>query len=105
MTALNFSDNLKFFLEENNITQKQLASVINVAPSTVGNYIQGKTEPDLTTLVSISDALNISVDLLLGKASGADRSVNEDYLVKLFRQADAKNQQIIIEVTKTISQL
>ena len=102
---MNFSENLRFLLEESNITQKQLSVMINVAPSTVGNYIQGKTEPDLTTLVALSDALNVSVDLLLGKASGADRSTDEDYLIKLFRQADAKNKKIILEVTKTISQL
>ena len=102
---MNFSENLRFLLEENNITQKQLASMINVAPSTVGNYIQGKTEPDLATLVALSDALNVSVDLLLGKASGADRSIEEDYLVKLFRQSDSKSKKIILEVTKTISQI
>lgn len=102
---MKFSENLRFLLEESNITQKQLATIINVAPSTVGNYIQGKTEPDLTTLVSLSNALNVSVDLLLGKVSSADRSIDEDYLVRLFRQADVKNQKIILEVTRTISQL
>lgn len=100
-----FSENLRMLLEESNITQKQLAATINVAPSTVGNYIQGKTEPDLNTLVALADALNVSVDFLLGKASEADRSVEEDYLVRLFRQADGNNKKIILEVTKTISQL
>ncbi len=102
---MNFSENLRFLLDEGNITQKQLATMINVAPSTVGNYIQGKTEPDLATLLALADALNVSVDLLLGKASSADRSHDEDHLIKLYRQANAQNKKTILAVVKTIAQL
>lgn len=49
------------------ITAKQLATMVNVAESTMSLYENGKREPDYETLKKIADCLNVSIDYLLGK--------------------------------------
>jgi len=48
------------------MSQQELASAINVAPSTVGGWESGNREPDFKTLISIAIYLNVSSDYLLG---------------------------------------
>ena len=47
------------------MSQSQLASAINVSPSAIGMYEQGRRIPDLTTLVSISRFFGVSLDYLI----------------------------------------
>ena len=46
---MNFGDVLRSLLEERNITQKKLAIDLNIAPSTIGGYVQNSSEPDFET--------------------------------------------------------
>ena len=41
-----FGDNLRTLIEERDITQKELARQLNIAPSTLGSYVQNVREPD-----------------------------------------------------------
>lgn len=58
---------LKEALKLKNISARALAAQIHVAESTMSLYVHGKRQPDYSTLKKISDALDISVDFLLGK--------------------------------------
>ena len=48
-------ENLKKIRESRGLTQKQLADKLNIASSTVGMYEQGRRQPDLDTLIKMSD--------------------------------------------------
>ena len=54
MRALKFNIKLRNLIEEKNLTQKQVAKELNIAPSTMGGYVQGKSEPDFDTLKKIA---------------------------------------------------
>ena len=47
---MNFGNILRELLEDNDITQKQLADDLNIASTTIGNYIRGLREPDFQIL-------------------------------------------------------
>ena len=47
---MNFGDVLRELLEDRNMTQKQLAADLNIAATTIGNYIRGMREPDFEIL-------------------------------------------------------
>ena len=50
------------------MTQKELASAVGIAPSTISNYEAGEREPSLDILCAMADALDCSLDMLiLGK--------------------------------------
>lgn len=50
------------------ISQKELASALGIAPNTLSQYENGKREPDIKTLERIADFLNVTVDCLLGRS-------------------------------------
>lgn len=57
---------IKELLRQKGMTARALAEKVQVAESTMSLYISGKREPDYNTLRKIADALDVSVDYLLG---------------------------------------
>ena len=47
---MSFGENLRTLIEEQDMTQKELAIQLNIAPSTMGSYVQNTREPDFATL-------------------------------------------------------
>lgn len=47
------------------MSQPQLARLLNLSPSTIGMYEQGRRVPDLPTIVSISRLFGVSLDYLV----------------------------------------
>ncbi len=61
-----FAVQLKAIRKERGLTQKDLASMLEIANTTVANYEQGTRFPDEAVLRGIADTLNVSLDKLLG---------------------------------------
>ena len=51
--------------KDNALTQEGLAEICNVTRQTISNWENGKSYPDLETLVLISDKFNVSLDTML----------------------------------------
>ena len=62
----NFSEILKDFLAENNLTQVAFAKAIGVKQSQVSEWMKGKAKPGYDTLKAMSTAFNVSADYFLG---------------------------------------
>lgn len=62
---MKFSDKLRMLIEERNLTQKQIAQDLNIAPSTMGGYVQGMSQPDFETLKRLAEYFDVSSDYLL----------------------------------------
>ncbi len=58
---------LKELRKENNLTQKKLASILNVGETTIAEYERGKNIIATPFLYTICNKYNISADYLLGK--------------------------------------
>ena len=61
-----FRNRLKELRDEKNITQRDLAKLISVAPSTVAMWEKGDREPNHDTLRTLSKFFNCTADYLLG---------------------------------------
>ena len=55
--------------KRDNLTMKQLGEILGLAESTISQYETGKREPDLKTLLKISEHFHVSTDYLLGHVS------------------------------------
>ena len=62
----NFSEILKDFLAEKNLTQVAFAKTIGVKQSQVSEWLKGKAKPGYDILKSMALAFNISADYFLG---------------------------------------
>lgn len=56
--------NLKKLRLENNLTQEELAKIINKSSVAYGYYEAGRNEPDIETLKKIADYFDVSLDFL-----------------------------------------
>ncbi|MCM1113948.1 MAG: helix-turn-helix domain-containing protein [Clostridium sp.] len=100
---MNFSDKLRGLIEERNLTQKQVANDLNIAPSTMGGYVQGSSEPDFEILKRLAKYFNVSADYLLNIQSSNCNSSAEDELLRVFRSMNAEHQQLFIEQGKVFA--
>lgn len=93
-------DILRNLLDERDITQKQLAHKLNIAPSTLGNYIQNVTEPDHEMLKCLADYFCVTIDYLLDHRTSHAMSHQEDELLRIFRSLTIDQQDFYIEQGK-----
>lgn len=100
---MNFSNKLRSLIEERNLTQKQVAIDLNIAPSTMGGYVQGSSEPDFGTLKRIAEYFGVTSDYLLNIHSRNCNSFMEDELLRVFRSMTTEQQQVYIEQGKAFS--
>lgn len=87
-----FQMNLKFYREQNGWSQEQLAEKINVSRPVITRLETGEQAPDLSYLLSLSDAFGVSIDHLIGR----DQQTN-DYLYEVYGkyQADGSVSQVV----------
>lgn len=62
-----FGQRLRMMRMKRNLTQPQLAELIDVALRTYQGYEGGSRSPSFDTLVKIADTLDVSTDFLLGR--------------------------------------
>lgn len=63
-----FGNTLKYLRNNRGLSQRELAKVLNVAPSTLAMYELDKREPDYEILKKIADFFEVSTDYLLGRS-------------------------------------
>ena len=65
---MGISKNLKRLIKDKNITQKELAALVDVTPQMISRIEKGFNLPGVNTLVKMTRALNCSAnDLLEGE--------------------------------------
>lgn len=102
---MKFGTVLRKLIEEHGITQKSLAAKLNLAPSTLGSYVQNTREPDFELLKKIASYFQVTTDYLLDYRSDAGKSAQEDELLQVFRLLTPKQQAIYLEQGKAFIRL
>ena len=97
---MRFGDILRNLLEERNLSQKQLSLDLNIAVSTLGNYIRNLREPDYETLKKIAAYFGVTTDYLLSHQSGPTVSPLENELLRIFRSLSEEQQELYVEQGK-----
>lgn len=65
LTGQEFSETLKRIRNEKNLTQKQLADMINVSDRTISKWEKGRSVPDLITIQNLCSKLEISLSSIV----------------------------------------
>lgn len=81
--------------KEKNLTQGQLAEMLNISNKTISKWETGKSMPDYSLINPLCDALDVTVsELLEGQASY--NSMNEKQLIDLVRKIQQLEDQKIM---------
>ncbi len=99
---MNFSIRLENLLEEENLTQKQLALDLHIANSTVNGYVKNNREPDFSMLIRLARYFNVSTDYLLGlspekKPAPSNLNPNQAKLLYFFDSLILDRQDMLME--------
>lgn len=65
MSKYSFAENLKMYREERDMTQKELAAILRVSPSTVSSWETSSKYPTIDRLYDIARVLGVSVTMLI----------------------------------------
>lgn len=101
---MKFGEILRNLLDERDITQRKLAADLNIAPSTLGNYIRSIREPDFETLKLFASYFDVSTDYLLGYRHTRlpIACINEDELLRIYRSLSREQQLFYLEEGKLL---
>ena len=92
---MEFHERLRYLIDCEEIKIKDLAPKLHLAPSTLGNYVQGTREPDYDTLRRIAVYFGVTIDYLLGHevpSSGDERD-----LLARFRTFTPSQRRLLLE--------
>jgi len=62
---MNIGNRIKQFREENNMTQKEIAEILEVEPGTISKYESNLIEPNIKSLIRLSNTFQITIDELI----------------------------------------
>ena len=87
------NENIKKIRKNKRVTQEELAVKVNVVRQTVSKWEKGLSVPDAEALQRIADALDVSVEELLGAEVNVKTNQNEiaEQLAKINEQLVIKN--------------
>lgn len=96
---MSFGDKLMQLLNEKEISQKEFAATLNIAPTTLNGYIKNKRQPDFELVKRIAFVLNVTTDYLLDhNGNGLMLSVKELSLISKLRELEEGQQNIIYDL-------
>lgn len=106
-----FKDRLKECRGRKEISQRELASVLNLSPSTIAMYETGQREPDAETLSKIADFFGVSIDYLIGRTDTptpadkiADSLSDDPELLEFWDELrEREDLQLLFKQTKEMS--
>ena len=62
---MKLQDMLKILRTSKSLTQKQVASTLNINQYNLSDYETGRAEPDINTLIKLADLYEVSIDDML----------------------------------------
>ncbi len=93
--------NLRRIRELRKITQAEMGNRAGIAAASVSHFETGQRAPSLDTLVKLADALNVTVDALLGRAP-LEAAAQLDPVFVQASQADLPTLETVRRVTAAI---
>lgn len=99
---MKFGDILRELIEDNEISQKQLAADLNIGATTIGNYIRGIREPDFDILKLLAAYFHVTTDYLLDYQSEITKNHGEDELLRLYRSLQSDKKELLIDQAKLL---
>ena len=67
-----FSFNLKKYRKRKNLSQCKLAKTLHYGCTAIANYESGRNEPSIDSLIKLAEALDVTIDELVGIKQKSD---------------------------------
>lgn len=74
---MTFGERIVFYRLKKKINQKQLAQILGITPTRLNYWEKDKRQPDVSMIKAISDALEVSPDILIGNAPDESEQIKK----------------------------
>ncbi|WP_079707677.1 helix-turn-helix domain-containing protein [Paraliobacillus ryukyuensis] len=81
-----FSERLMLMRRQKNLTQENLANILDVSKGAISKYEKGTASPSYKILWRLADYFNVSVDYLIGKSNSFSGDRYEDAFISQLKQ-------------------
>ncbi len=100
ITLMSFGDNLKKIRAEKDISQGDLAKMIDVHATHISRYERNLTSPTIEVVKKIADALEVSTDTLIYGSNEQiiTSKLNDTELLQLFNKVQVLNKEDITSI-------
>jgi len=95
------ADHLKSVREQRGLTQTELGTRAGISAASVSHFETGQRLPSLESLVRIADALEVSIDSLLGRTA-RDEGAHVDPVFLRASRASAQTLDVVRRVTAAL---
>lgn len=97
---MSFGENLQFLRKQKNITQEQLAEMVDCSSAHISHIETGNTIPSVEMLITIINKLGISSDAILCDSVHKADHIYKDELNELFMDCSESEVKYIVEMAK-----
>lgn len=97
----NLRNNLKALRGMRGLTQAEMGIRAGIAPASISHFETGQRMPALDSLVKLADALEVSVDALLGRAP-VESSAQVDPVFLRASRANAQTLDTVRRITEAL---
>lgn len=94
---MDFGDNVMVLRKKKKLSQSALGKIIGTSGDVIGRYERGDITPSIDVVSKISDALEVSVDYLIGKTNLLLDKDAVDRLVKI-SELNIENKSFILNM-------
>ena len=119
---MSFNEQLTKLRKRNNITQIELANLMNVKQYVISSWETGRSEPNISQIIKLSDIFKISTDYLLDRhiiitnsenefnkvIENINKDIKDDFtknLIEIFEDIPNNKNEKIINIVKEIKEL
>lgn len=85
---MEFKNRITELLKEKGMTQADVCKITGLPSSLLSNYATGKASPSLERAILIADALNVTLDELVGRLVKVELDETEQEIISKFRELD-----------------
>ena len=99
---------LRNLLDQERISQKELAKALNISDSTLSGYVKNRRQPDAKTVIRIASYFHTTTDYIYGLTSVRDPitipyNAEERHLVNIYRAIPEDKRPLYIETGRVFS--
>ncbi len=93
---------------EKNLSQRELARIMNVSQGTYNNWENANTQPSIEQLITLANFFEVSVDYLIGRTDDAGTVIQnsaqktQQEVLRLFNSTDRDTQTAILAILKNL---
>lgn len=105
---MDIGNQLRKLLEQDGITQKQLAKDLNISTTTLNGYVKNRRQPDANTVIRLASYFHTTTDFIYGLTTirepmESPYNMDEQNLVNIYRSIPEDKRSLFMETGKTFS--